>query len=114
LAYQQPASSTFLSEQTSTSHQPPANRTLCEMSPIQKIQIVSSSAVLFVAVRVTDGVSSNGLKLPTYCYVGKQALGQFGSGPGSTVEECIFVGLFPRVLLLYTLVFSVVNRSRQQ
>jgi hypothetical protein len=26
-SHQQPASSTFLSEQTSTSHQPPANRT---------------------------------------------------------------------------------------
>jgi hypothetical protein len=28
-SHQQPASSTFLSEQTSTSHQPPANRTGC-------------------------------------------------------------------------------------
>jgi hypothetical protein len=28
-SHQQPASSTFLSEQTSTSHQPPAKRTRC-------------------------------------------------------------------------------------
>jgi hypothetical protein len=28
-SHQQPANSTFLSEQTSTSHQPPANRTGC-------------------------------------------------------------------------------------
>jgi hypothetical protein len=29
ISHQQPANSTFLSEQTSTSHQPPANRTGC-------------------------------------------------------------------------------------
>jgi hypothetical protein len=29
ISHQQPASSTLLSEQTSTSHQPPANRTGC-------------------------------------------------------------------------------------
>jgi hypothetical protein len=31
-SHQQPASSTFLSEQTSTSHQPPANRTGCRFT----------------------------------------------------------------------------------
>jgi hypothetical protein len=32
-SHQQPASSTFLSEQISTSHQPPANRTGCVLFP---------------------------------------------------------------------------------
>jgi hypothetical protein len=31
---QQPANSTFLSEQTNTSHQPPAKRTACEFENI--------------------------------------------------------------------------------
>jgi hypothetical protein len=33
-SHQQPASNTFLSEQTSTSHQPPAKRTGCKLSSL--------------------------------------------------------------------------------
>jgi hypothetical protein len=49
-SHQQPASSTFLSEQTSTSHQPPANRTnqhqpsaTSHLSPTMKIEFSSAS-----------------------------------------------------------------------
>jgi hypothetical protein len=38
-SHQQPASSTFLSQQISTSHQPPAKRTGCKLVPQMFIEI---------------------------------------------------------------------------
>jgi hypothetical protein len=47
ISHQQPASSTFLSEQTSTSHQPPANRTGADQVSLFARLISHQPAVLF-------------------------------------------------------------------
>jgi hypothetical protein len=46
----QPASSTLLSEQTSTSHQPPANRTRCTLATINRDPFSTKYPIVWVAI----------------------------------------------------------------
>jgi hypothetical protein len=61
-SHHQPASGTFLSEQTSTSHQPPANRTCCLFFASAVLKLELNCNHMDTYKRVTKGVFDMGQK----------------------------------------------------
>jgi hypothetical protein len=56
-SHPQPASSALLSEQTSTSHQPPANRTRCTFRSVRSFNLCNRIRIITQAPCISDHIS---------------------------------------------------------
>jgi hypothetical protein len=66
ISHQQPASSTFLSQQTSTSHQPPAKRTGCNLIAATCLETQGSERTQHGVKQMTGGFHRLKKKLDMY------------------------------------------------